>query len=180
MTHTLHSARPFGRGLRAGFTLIELLVVVLIIGILAAVALPQYRVAVERSRAVALLPVARALADAQEVYYMSNGMYSVRFEDLGVQPPSGGSWNGEYLLYPDGSKLYIGDAQPMGYVVAVSRKVQFDLLLHHHLMDMQEGLYCYASPSDSVAMRVCRTGGAPTGRRVGCSFDADCVEHRWE
>ena len=59
----------------AAFTLIELLVVVLIIGILAAVAVPQYQKAVEKSRIVRLLPQLRSLKDQLEVYYMANGTY---------------------------------------------------------------------------------------------------------
>ena len=70
------------RNTRRGFTLIELLVVVLIIGILAAVALPQYKKTVWKSRSAQLLTATRALATAQEVYYMENGTYSSSFDQL--------------------------------------------------------------------------------------------------
>ena len=71
---------------KQAFTLIELLVVVLIIGILAAVALPQYQMAVAKTRYATLKNLTKSLADAEEAYYLANGNYTEDFETLSVEP----------------------------------------------------------------------------------------------
>jgi len=64
-----------------GFTLGELLVVVPNIGILSAVALPQYQKAVEKSRMTEALILVKKIVEAQKIFYMSNGRYA-SFEEM--------------------------------------------------------------------------------------------------
>jgi len=73
--------------MKKGFTLIELLVVVLIIGILSAVALPQYEKAVWKSRNSQLKTAVRSIMQAQKVYYMANGSFSSDFSALDLDLP---------------------------------------------------------------------------------------------
>ena len=74
---------------KQAFTLIELLVVVLIIGILAAVALPQYQKAVYKSRYATLKNLVKSVADAEEIYYLANGKYTGDLTELDIELPAG-------------------------------------------------------------------------------------------
>ncbi len=74
--------------MRSGFTLIELLVVVLIIGILASIAVPQYQKAVDRAEATEAVTQGRALVDAQVRYYMVNQTTTLNLENLDIEIPS--------------------------------------------------------------------------------------------
>ena len=71
-----------------GFTLIELLVVVLIIGILGAIALPQYQLAVDKAQFAKYQALVASLRDAYDEYILIYGTGTKNFEDLSFTLPS--------------------------------------------------------------------------------------------
>ena len=118
-----------------GFTLIEMLIVVLIIGILAAIALPQYQKSVVKSRAMHLLALQREISIAQEAYYMRNGAYpndveDFRIEDLDLsfKPFSFSKYsrmnsaNKNPTIYDDQLEISLLGS---GYIIARFRKSQY-------------------------------------------------------
>ena len=108
-----------------GFTLIELLVVVLIIGILAAMAMPQYFKAVERSRMTEAITIMDSIAKAQRRKLMQTNYYADDFRGLDVSPK--GARGMRYYTKGDpqtgaggnGFEIYLERHDPVGLVGAI-------------------------------------------------------------
>lgn len=91
--------------IKKGFTLIELLVVVLIIGILSAIALPQYQKSVDKARYTQAQILLENILKAEDAYKSENGQYTTRFDelDITIPPPQSHSNNYDYYFYNWGS-----------------------------------------------------------------------------
>lgn len=155
-----------------GFTLLELLVVVLIIGILASIALPQYKKAVLKAQLYKGIPLVESLYQAQQSYFLNHGVFATDLDDLDISVPVNPSCtkqqNSNYCRY-------ICDFGKIGILDSFSN-VQFqsptsNIGYLHYLTDFTSGglerkageVWCFAKTGDNTAQEVCKGMGGQFG-----------------
>ena len=145
-----------------GFTLIEVLAVVMIVGILASIALPQYQQAIFKARITKLMPTVRTLKNAQEAFWYTGREYAASFQELSFFP-KGFRCTGATCTDGKGSLLF--SYQPNGgnpFVMASftqnTNTVFYIIYLDHTAnRDLAAKAFCGASSSDpdNMSYRVC-------------------------
>ena len=139
---------------KQAFTLIELLVVVLIIGILAAVAVPQYRKAVLKSQMMEALTIGRSVWDAQKVYFLANGVYAEDVGALDIDIPADFSEKYNFRMF--GSHTG-GGSGPRLNIAHETPHWEWDIKF------LNESIMCFSDNSEPLVQQTCQsiTGGEP-------------------
>lgn len=162
------------------FTLIELLVVVLIIGILAAVAVPQYKMAVDKTRLANLRTLVSAVQSAEESVYLATGDYT---NDWSILPISFGGQISGNTLSGDGWSLTLSTKTTGGGGNLVEAKNTYvpDVKLMGFFMQNTNNNWrgtvaCYALQDNTTTNRLCQnlSGKKTPDNGAGGCGDSNC------
>ena len=128
-----------------GFTLIEVLVVVLIIGILAAIALPQYKKAVLKSKFATIKDRTRVIYEAEQRYYLINNSYTTNWDDLDIANVN------------INTKEYSCDIGSSS-VIYCSLKIDSENFLQYVILTKTQQRRCDATPGDpnNLVNKICQ------------------------
>ncbi len=157
-----------------GFTLIELLVVVLIIGILAAVALPQYQKAVLKANLHKGIALVESLYNAQQAYLLTNGTFATDIDELDVAVPINENCSKKQQT-SSGISTYACNFGTIGLYDNFSNMQylppQKTIAYLRYLKDFESGgllrqageTWCFAKTANTTAQEICKNMGGEFG-----------------
>ena len=160
-----------------GFTLIEMLVTIIIMGILASIALPQYQQSVLKTRYMKLIPVVKALKQAEEEYFLMHRDYAYDFDELsfsfkgatGHSTTSEGACQRGSVMHGRDFNIHIYEGNCLPYVYGEllnnngRRSVGFLIYLDYNrnangvrsLTSWSSRRYCYAFDHSEKMQKLC-------------------------
>ena len=152
------------------FTLIELLVVVLIIGILAAIALPQYQKAVAKARGAEAISMIRSVVPAIEEYMLANNAFPPSWDVLSVSGAELSKYakDNDTLTAGNYSYILIYGRLDVGPIEKKGPSFIWQSPYARWRTDLpQRKILCYYGASDAFGESICKTFGSNVIEKEG-------------
>ena len=154
-----------------GFTLIELLVVVLIIGILAAIALPQYKMAVGKSKYATLKNITKSLRGSVERYYLINNILPTKFSDLDIdlsityESPG----NSSFWIYFPGAYCEIWHTSDNSNIRCIKKIFGVEMVYTKATLSFTTVCTTYSIDTNDISNRICQIETGKSAEQAVCT-----------